>query len=182
MFDKRRYLLIVWICFLAGCGYQMGSLISPGINSVAIPVFRNQTLYRNFEFTLSEAVIKEVLTATNLRVMPSDRADTVLNGKILKMRQSTVIKNEKRLSTQFDINITVEIEWKDQRTGKMIIRPKRLSHTIQVFAERGENFQTAAVLALGKLARTIVYSMENPSLIHAKPQFEDIEDVEDEEP
>lgn len=143
----------------------MGSLTPHHVQSIAVPIFHNKTLYREFEFSLTEAVIKEILTGTNLRVASLERADSVLKGSIVQVAQSTVTKDESRLATQFDVSITVEVVWEDLRTGEVLLPLQNVSETIEVYAERGESFETAVLLALGKLARAIVYTMESPALL-----------------
>lgn len=157
--------LLLILAAFCGCGYHMGSLTPDHVRTIAVPIFHNRTLYRDWEFVLTGAVIQQILTGTNLRVTSTDSADTVLIGEITRVGQSTVTKDETRLATQFDVSISVNVEWQDRRTGKAIYPKREISESMHVFADRGENFQTAVQVAVAKLARSVVYSLERPLLL-----------------
>ena len=150
---------------LCGCGYTAGSLTPYGIKTVAVPIFQNDTLYRGYEFLLTKAIITEIATRTSLHPTARDAAETMLVGNITSIRQSTVIKDENRQATQFDVTIAVNILWTDTRTGKPIVPAQTLAETVQVTTDRGENFENALIQALRKLARSIVYTLESPYLL-----------------
>lgn len=149
----------------ASCGYQVGGLMPHGIETVAVPIFKNQTLYRGYEFSLTWAVGAEILTQTPLRLTSASYADTILDGEIVRIRQNTVTKDENRLATQLDVVLTVAVEWKDQRSGKPILPRQILSETMEIATARGENVQQALNQALRKLARRIVYMLEDSHLL-----------------
>jgi hypothetical protein len=152
-------LLFFW---LAGCGYQMGNLLPQGIHTVAVPVFGNDTLYRGYEFSLTEAVIAEILNLTSLQIATVARADTLLDASIERIAQSTIAKDENRLATRLDITITVHITWRDLRTGKNIVPARKIAETVEINTTQGETLDNAIGQGLRKLARLIVYALEDP--------------------
>ncbi len=145
---------------ITGCGYKMGDIISQ--QTIAVPVFHNETLYRGYEFLLSKAVVSEILTNTQLKVVSVDRADSILTGKITKIEQNTVTKDENRLATELDITVYLEIEWKERETGKEILPKTPIAETVEVIAGRGQSLEAAITEALKRLARFVIYTMEHP--------------------
>ncbi len=145
--------------FCKGCGYQMGNLTPPNIHSIAVPIFQNDTLFRDFEFDLTQAVVDEILTKTSLVVTGEGQADSILVGRILKISFSTITKNDEREATILDISATVDIHWQNARTGKTIIR-RTLTETAEAIADRGENVESATDEAFQDLAQKIVYNLE----------------------
>ncbi len=138
----------------------MGDIISQ--QTIAVPVFHNETLYRGYEFLLSKAVVSEILTNTQLKVVSVDRADSILTGKITKIEQNTVTKDENRLATELDITVYLEIEWKERETGKEILPKTPIAETVEVIAGRGQSLEAAITEALKRLARFVIYTMEHP--------------------
>ena len=150
--------LSVLLC--SACGYQVGDILKD--QTIAVPIFHNNTLYRGYEFFLSDALISELLANTSLKVVHSSRAETILYGTITKIRQKTIIKDENRLATNLDVMVEVNIEWKDKSTNKSIIPSTSLSETIEVSVQAGQDLNKAITEALRKLARKVIYQMEHP--------------------
>jgi len=78
--------LLVAICllflFLAGCTYQVETPLPPGVSSIAIPFFSNQTFEEGVEETLTRLVIEEFQLRTRLSLEERDEADLLLEGEI----------------------------------------------------------------------------------------------------
>ncbi len=84
-----RLTLALFVCFVyGGCasdptaGYSSTSLYPKVFRSVAVPVFQNNTMTRNIEFMLTDAVIKEIQSRTQYRILGEQYADTLLTGTI----------------------------------------------------------------------------------------------------
>ena len=81
------------LCCLGGsCGYKVGFQAKREIRSIAVPIFRNRTLRRGFEFTLADALRREILQRTHLRLADPDEADAILQGEILTVKEGVLIK------------------------------------------------------------------------------------------
>jgi hypothetical protein len=73
---------------LTGCGYTTaGSAthITPGVRTIAVPVFATRTLAYHTELAFTQAVIRELDSRTSYQVLTesSPNADAVLNGTVL---------------------------------------------------------------------------------------------------
>lgn len=68
--------------FLGGCTYQVETPLPPGVSSIAIPPFSNQTFEWGVEETLTSLVIEEFQLRTRLSLEEKDEADLLLEGEI----------------------------------------------------------------------------------------------------
>ncbi len=81
--------------FLAGCGYHQAgtaSHIPPGIHTLAVPIFATRVQAFRTEVTFTQAVVRELNTATRYRILTAtpgtadnnqNAADATLTGTIL---------------------------------------------------------------------------------------------------
>jgi outer membrane lipopolysaccharide assembly protein LptE/RlpB len=74
---------------LSGCGYHtLGSSASlpPGVHTLAVPIFKNETQSYHTELTMTQAVVREFNNRTRLTVLSGksvDSADATLRGTIV---------------------------------------------------------------------------------------------------
>src|SRR6476469_2854835 len=78
----------VLLC-LGGCGYHtLGAAthLPPDAHTLSVPVFKTRTVAYHYEFSMTNAVIREFAARTKLKVTPTQCADTdvVLHGTILQ--------------------------------------------------------------------------------------------------
>jgi outer membrane lipopolysaccharide assembly protein LptE/RlpB len=77
---------------LAGCGYHVAGAathIPPGISSLSVPTFANNTLSYRTEVPMTQAVIHELTSRTNYHVVSHDTAEpggALLRGTILSVK------------------------------------------------------------------------------------------------
>ncbi len=78
-----------------GCGYRQAgrtSQLPPGLSTIAVPGFINQTQTYRIEQQLTGAVVREFHTRTRYRIANEDdgSADAVLNGVVLSTQLAPV--------------------------------------------------------------------------------------------
>ena len=119
--------LVAWHWVLAGglaisgCGYSHQELFPTDVRTVSVPIFDNQSFYQDVEFDLTEALVKEIELRTPYKVTGADRADTILQGEIVSVRQARLSRQEiGNVPQEMEYRITTNFEWKDLRTGKML--------------------------------------------------------------
>ena len=145
-------------------GYSAGEDFDDEIRTVAVPVFDNHTFYRETEFRLTEALTKEIEHRTPYKVTPAAGADTMLSGTILSVDQRLLSRTfEGGLTQEAQVTVTVELEWKDLRSGEIIRQRSRLSGTGEYIPPRGvgEAFEVGEHEAVAELAREIVSLMRS---------------------
>jgi outer membrane lipopolysaccharide assembly protein LptE/RlpB len=86
-------LLAMLLAGVSGCGYHTlgaSTHLAPDVTTLAVPVFATHTDTSGAERAMTEAVIREFISRSRLRVVSNDGrdADVILHGTILK--QSTV--------------------------------------------------------------------------------------------
>jgi len=156
-------LLLVLITAATGCGYSHGQRFPANIKSVAVPIFDNRTIYRDVEFDLTEALIKEIELRTPYKVIKTGKADTVLQGTITKVRQDLITRDRVGgLAESLDVTVTINFEWRNQSTGE-IIRDRRGFQTTRrhiVTRPVSEPFKVAQHQIVQKTAQDIVGVMQ----------------------
>src|ERR1041384_2341282 len=129
----RHTLLFVLGVFLCGCGYsrtgsaptsdwyQWRSLYREDVRTVSVPIFKNKTFYRGIEFSLSKALVNTLEANTPYKVVPHERADTILEGEIEDVRLH-IVSNESRAAIPQEQLYVVRVNfvWKDLRTGRIL--------------------------------------------------------------
>ncbi|PIX22028.1 MAG: hypothetical protein COZ69_12140, partial [Deltaproteobacteria bacterium CG_4_8_14_3_um_filter_45_9] len=76
---------VTFLCLflLMGCGYQMvgkETHVPPGLNSIAIPTFKNQTFEPGIEVPFTQGFLKEFILDRRVKVVDRTGADSILEG------------------------------------------------------------------------------------------------------
>jgi hypothetical protein len=153
-------LCLVW---LSGCGYSAKELYPEEYQTVAVPIFENRTFYREFEFALSEALVKQLESRTPYKVASPGTADTMLSGAITEVEQNTFSRTpEAGLPQQQELRVVVNFEWRDLDTGRTL-RSRRGFEAVSRYAPTrpvSDPLETARHRAVEDLARSIVSTMQ----------------------
>lgn len=148
---------------LFGCaGYSSEPLFPQEVGSVYIEMFDNASFHRGVEYALTEALAKRVEADTPYKIISSrDRADTVISGQILSISESTLTtERETGRSMEKQVELTVVVNWKNLKTGELLIDSRTISSSASYSNWQNQSFTYASTLAANKLARRIVESME----------------------
>ena len=106
-----------------GNRYSAASLYSHKYRSVAVPIFHNKTLHTGVERDITDALIKEIQSRTPYIVRTSGNADTILNGTIVSVEKTRLSQLKgSGLVEDSIISITIDFEWKDARSGEIIVQ------------------------------------------------------------
>jgi len=113
---------------LAGCaGYTLGP-VKPaaltGIDSIAVPVFANETFEPRLEVPATSAVVRQFQLDGTYRIATADAADAVLNGKILSVTRNPArsVRGNVISTLEFDVEVAMAYELVEQRTGRKLAR------------------------------------------------------------
>jgi hypothetical protein len=168
-------LFIGFSFLLGGCGYhQSGSadlasdpnyawsgLYREDVKTVAVPIFVNRTFYRGVEFSLSKAVVNQIENRTPYKVVPKERADTILEGEVINVRLRTISRSAFNALPQEQIYvIVVNFTWKDMRTGKIYTQRHNYEQTAPYYPTLGEGQFAGEQENVERLAVAIVEEME----------------------
>lgn len=170
---SRLWTVLAVVCLAAaaagsGCAntdptraYTTRSQYRQGIKTVAVPMWKRGAgeFRRDIEIRLTESLVKRIEAETPYKVVDKARADTLLAGTLLSVKQH-VLSFDPRTGQAREIQgrFMVEFTWKDLRTGKMLADVKKFPVTAEYVPERplGQDFFTVSEDALNKLAGRIV--------------------------
>jgi hypothetical protein len=160
------YLLPFAFSFLtSSCGYQVagrGDRLPPDIQTVAIPIFENQTARFRIEQSLTSAVTREFIERTRFRLTPSpEAADAVLRGTVKDIRSGVITfdVNTGR-ATSLQIQVTTDVRLEDRHTHKLVFA----NHNY-IFREEYQVSQSASGLfeedqpAIDRLSRDLARTL-----------------------
>lgn len=147
---------------VSGCTYSTSRPFPDDIQTVHVEMFHSRDFRRELEFSLTEALAKRIEMDTPYRLARRERADTVLSGEILRVREQTLGTDfETDLPRETGLTIVAGWRWKDLRTGKIIRDQPRMVFTTTFIPPVGESFRTGTTRGLDGLAERIVMAMEN---------------------
>jgi hypothetical protein len=108
-----------------GCGYRLAgqaTAIPESIDSIAVPIFTNQTTKYRLEQRLTSAVVDELTSRTKYRVSSDPAsAGAVLTGVVTGFIATPVIFSRGAGST-FLVTVRLNVELKDSRTQKLLFQ------------------------------------------------------------
>lgn len=115
------------VLFLAllsqGCGYHFsgeGAGPKPGLKTIAIPVFENNTSEPGLEARFASALRREFILRSQLQVVPEDEAEAILRGRIINIYTSRVAQRKAEETIETRLFITLDIRCVDVETGRVI--------------------------------------------------------------
>jgi hypothetical protein len=145
----------------SGGGYQWSSLYRQDVRTVAVPIFTTTSFERGVEFNLSEAVVKQLEASTPYKVVPRERADTILEGQITDVLVSTLSTDpDSAIPQEQMLGVTIDFTWKDLRTGRILVQRRGFEHTATYYPTLGEGRFVGRQQAVEKLAVAIVQELQ----------------------
>jgi hypothetical protein len=159
---------------LAGCGYKNGSaggsdggyqwrsVYRQNVRTVAVPIFKNTDFQRGVEFSLSKALVNQIEANTPYKVVPREKADTILEGEIVSIRVDTLSSDRRSAIPQEQLlDLMVNFTWKDLRTGQILVQRYGMEQTGSYYSTLGEGRFVATQTASERLALAIVQELQS---------------------
>ena len=117
-------LLALLAAGLTGCGYRLtGSGISAGEGqTLAVPVFVNETNEFRIEQRLTEAVRQELVQRTRYRIVPEAVGDVVLRGRVLGINTAPTIFTDRGRAIVYTVAVDVGVEVTDGADGSVVLQ------------------------------------------------------------
>lgn len=130
-------------------GYALASPYRTDIQTVSVPIFRNDTFEPYIEEALTKAVITEIHRTTPWRVTSGDNAQAVLSGAItgVDMRKLST-QDGSGLTQELAVELTVSFEFK-RRTDATILVARHNFRTADPFVPGGGGGTGGALGARG---------------------------------
>jgi hypothetical protein len=145
----------------APAGYQWSSLYRGDVRTVAVPIFTNKTFYRGVEFDLTKAVASQLEARSPYKIADREKADTILEGEIVRVRQRTVSNSPNNTLPQEQLYVVrVNFIWKDLRTGKILTERKDFEQANAYYPTLGEGQFVGQQENVERLALAIVQELQ----------------------
>ena len=125
----KKFLPMICMLLIIGCGYQMvgkETHIPPGITSIAIALFVNQTLERGIEVPFTQSFLKEFIFGRKIRVVDQSEADSILEGTIKSFNASSVSYDRSGFALEYQTTVVIDLTLR-KKTGEIIWTVKDLS-------------------------------------------------------
>ncbi|MDR1479024.1 MAG: LPS assembly lipoprotein LptE [Planctomycetaceae bacterium] len=166
---------VMVVCLISGCrtlGYNVGMKNPYGsdVQTICVPIFKSEVLRRDLAERLTEAVCKRIETRTTYKVVSKPTADSVLEGKIVRISRGVTLANGYNDPRQMIGNLSVEVRWQDRRNRDLLefdpiawnVGNAQLSVSEYLVPEFGQSELTAEQSEIDKIADQIVNMMELP--------------------
>ena len=124
----KKFLYIFCLFFLWGCGYQLvgkETHLPPGVTSVAIPTFINQTYEPGIETPLTQAFLREFIQDRRVKVVDRKEADSILEGIIKSFYILSVSYDKSGYALEYQTTVVMDITLK-KRNGEVLWKEKDL--------------------------------------------------------
>jgi len=128
---NRLFLIICIVLLPLGCGYQSvgkETYIPPGLNSVAIPTFVNQTFEPGIEVPLTQGFLREFIQDRRVKVLNRSEADSILEGVIKDFQIYSVAYDRSGLALEYQTSVVIDLTLK-KRTGEILWRENDVSES-----------------------------------------------------
>ena len=167
-----RPLLLGILTLLTGCGYssvgsepvggyQWRSLYREDVKTVAVPIFASRDFHRGVEFSLTKALVTQLEAHSPYKVVPRERADTILEGEVISVKLDTLSSDSRTAIPQEQIYaVTVNFTWKDLRTGRILVERRNFQQTTPYYPTLGEGQFVGSQQAVERLALGIVQELQ----------------------
>lgn len=151
---------LLLIIALSGCGYRAGGPFRSDVSTVYVDMIESREFRRDIEFKLTEAVKKRIATDTPYRITTREQADTLLKAEVLEVRQAAFAPDEvSRRPRDTQLTLAVRVEWKDLRSGQLLVDQPVLLQAVDYLPPAGEVEDFALEKAVDRLAARIVSRM-----------------------
>jgi outer membrane lipopolysaccharide assembly protein LptE/RlpB len=157
--NHRGIVAVTFLCLflLMGCGYQMvgkETHIPPGLNSIAIPTFKNLTYEPGIEVQFTQGFLREFILDRRVKVVDRTEADSTLEGTVVSYDLYSVAYDRSGFVQEYQINVLMRLALK-KRTGEVIWEENSVYETLWFRASSdalvNEANKTAALQRIGRL-------------------------------
>ncbi len=162
--------LIATMLAIAGCGYHSNgsdseyhwsSLYRPDVHTVAVPIFTTSDYSRGVEFELTKAIINDLEAKTPYKVVSRGKADTILEGEIVRVNVNTISEDiNSALPQEQIVSIVVNYTWKDLHNGKILSQRHGFQAAATYYPTLGEDRWVGRQEATERLALALVEELQ----------------------
>jgi len=151
---------LVLSSLIIACGYQSGQIASGKGQSIAVPLFVNETFRRDLERDLTRILQEEITARTDYHLASAGTADLLVEGRIVDIREALISEREGGIIRESSVIVRVEFRVTDQKTGQVVVEKTELQERQPFIPGTGESVRSAEIAAFHVLAEKMVYSLQ----------------------
>ena len=117
------FLLVAALVLPLSCGYQFRdqqSQLPPRIESLAVPIFENNTNELGLEYTMTANVIREFNRRHRIPIENPQYADAILYGAITSIYYSPLSYGQDNRTNERRVTLTVSVRAVERTTGELL--------------------------------------------------------------
>jgi len=163
MSARKLQLLILGMAGLVttGCTYSTERPFRKDVRSVYVKPFDTRIFRRRVEMNLTEAIKKRIQMDAPYKLAGQKDADTILKGEVLEVHQATLGREFLfAMPRETQLTVDVSFEWKDLRSGKILVKRDHWLQTYDYSRPAGENEWIGLQGVVDRIAETIVEQLE----------------------
>ena len=142
-------------------GYQWHSLYREDVKTIAVPIFTNKDFRRNEEFQLTKALVSLIEAKTPYKVVPRERADTILEGEITQIKVQRLSNDPRTAIPQENLyEVICNFTWKDLKSGRVLVQRNNFEQDVTFYPTLGEGEFVGREQAAEKMAAGIVEQLQ----------------------
>jgi predicted small secreted protein len=122
-----RFLVFSIAFLLTSCGYRMsgmGVLVPPGVQSISVPAFINNTNEPYVDVEITRAVVNEFIADGRLQVKDVEVAELALRGTVTHFEVVALSYSPESVVQQYKVRLVVEAALEDLRVQKVLWQEK----------------------------------------------------------
>ena len=155
MMKQKKALICTWVILASvlittGCGYRLAGKDNPmlaGINTIAIPYFKNDTFEAGIESVFTNVFANEFINSKRLQVVNIDQADVILRGTIKNFREQIISYNQDKKALEYRVFVSLDLRLEKRDTGEVLWKRKRLTDN--------EEYQVSSYITVTQADKTI---------------------------
>jgi len=126
-----RALLAIFVLWsVASCGYTLQGDLPSHLKTVSVPVFKNRSNEAGAESTITAGVINAFTTNGRLRVVPLDKADSVLEGEITAYNVQSLTYDSKLNLRSYQLTVSMDVRFRDLKRSELLWQQNGLTEQV----------------------------------------------------
>jgi len=154
---KYKTFVSIMIAMVLSCSYySLKGSLPPHLETVAIPLFENQTPEFGMSETLTDAIINEFIRDGSLKIADRNSSDVLLTGSIVNVSTRAGAFDQQEVVEDVKVYITVRVQCFDQ-VKRLTLWEERLTQFGSYDPAEGPAGRTNAYeIAFEKLSQEIL--------------------------